>query len=365
MRQLARPSILEIKPYVPGKPIDEIVRELGLKKDIFKIASNENPLGPSPLAMAALKKGIKSLNLYPDDSCYYLTRALAQKLNLNEEYLILGNGSVEILDLIAKAFINPNDEVIISNYSFVMFQIVTLIAGGKIIIIPLKDFRHNLEAMTKAITERTKIIFIANPNNPTGTINTAEEMAQFMEHIPENVLVVWDEAYYEYVLRKDYPDSLKYVKAGRNIIVLRTFSKIYGLAGLRLGYGIAPPELIALLRKVKMPFNVNSAAQLAGLAALEDHEHVKRSIEINAEGKSFLYKMFDNMELRYIPTEANFILIQPPMDGNSFANKLLKRGIIVRYMPSQDYSGVRITIGTKRHNMRLIKVIKEVLKNSR
>lgn len=366
INQLARQNILGIKPYTPGKPIDEVARELGLRGEIIKLASNENPLGPSPLALKAIQAGLKELNLYPDDNCYYLTKALARKLKVNEKELILGNGSVEILDFITKAFVNPGDEVIMAEYSFVMYKIITAIAGGKRVAVPLKDLRHNLEAMVDAVTEQTKVIFIANPNNPTGTMNTTDEVRRFMARVPEHVIVVFDEAYYEYILRKDFPDTIRdYLRTGRNVIVLRTFSKIYGLAGLRLGYGIAKRELIEALRKVRLPFNINNIAQIGGLAALDDEMHIKRSRAINESGKDFLYKKFKEMGLPYVQTEANFIFVQPPMDGPTFSQSLMKRGMIVRYLAEQDYSGVRITIGTKEQNQKLINAIKDVLKGER
>lgn len=362
MNQLARTNIMDIKPYVPGKPIDEVARELGLKGEIIKLASNENPLGPSPLAMKVLKGGIKNLNLYPDDNCYYLTKALAQRLKIKEQELIMGNGSVEILDFITKAFVNPGDEVLMAEYSFVMYKIITAIGGGKIKAVPLKDFCHNLDAIADAITDQTKVIFIANPNNPTGTMNTAEEVKRFMGRVPDNVIVVFDEAYREYILRPDFPDTFQYFKDNRNIIILRTFSKIYGLAGLRLGYGIAKPDLIEALRKVRLPFNINSSAQEAGLAALDDEAHLKNSIEVNEEGKEFLYHNFDKIGLSYVPTVANFIFVKPLMNGPAFSQELMKRGVIVRYLAEQDYHGVRITIGTKPQNQKLLNAIKEVLK---
>ncbi|MBI5359189.1 MAG: histidinol-phosphate transaminase [Planctomycetes bacterium] len=369
MTQLARANIAEIEPYIPGKPIDEVAREFGLKGGIIKLASNENPLGPSPLAVKALENGINNLNLYPDDSCYYLARALAAKLGISSQELILGNGSVEILDFIAKAFINHGDEAVMSDYTFVMYKIITAIAGGIRKAIPLKDFRNNLDAMADAITNRTKVIFIANPNNPTGTINTAEEVKRFMARVPDNVLVVFDEAYREYVLNPDFPDTLQYLKDGRNVIILRTFSKIYGLAGLRLGYGIAKTGLISALRKVHLPFSINCSAQTAGLAALGDVKHIEKSVETNEKGRDFLCRQFDKIGLSYVPTAANFIFTLPmaksrgklPMDATKFSDGLLKQGIIVRYLPEQDYHGVRITIGTKSQNQKLIKALKKTL----
>lgn len=365
MNQLARENIVKLKPYVPGKPIEEVKRELGIKGTVIKLASNENPLGPSPRAVKALNHHVNTLNLYPDDNCYYLIQALVNKLKIKQDELILGNGSVEILDLITKAFVNPGDEVLMAEYSFIMYPIVTTIANGKRKAIPLKDYRHNLKAMAEAVTSQTKVVFIANPNNPTGTMNTTEEVKYFMSHVPDNVLIVFDEAYREYITRKDFPDSFRYLREGRNVIILRTFSKIYGLAGLRLGYGIANQSIIEALRKVRLPFNINSAAQAAGIAALDDDAHIKRSVKVNEEGKVFLYTKFKEIGLPFVPTEANFIFTQPPMDGTIFFNELMKRGIIVRYLAEQDnlqsYKGVRITIGTKPQNQKLIKSIKEVL----
>ena len=366
MNHLARENIASLKPYLPGKPIEEVKRELGLKGSVIKLASNENPLGPSPRAVKALNHHVNTLNLYPDDNCYYLVQALVNKLNIKPDELILGNGSVEILDLITKAFVNPGDEVLMAEYSFIMYPIVTTIANGKRKAIPLKSFTHDLKAMADAVTNRTKVVFIANPNNPTGTMNTAKEVEYFMSKVPDNALVVFDEAYREYITRNDFPDSFRYLRDGRNVIILRTFSKIYGLAGLRLGYGIANPGIIEALRKVRLPFNINSAAQAAGIAALKDNGHLKRSIEVNEEGKKFLYKKFDEIGLSYVPTEANFIFTQPPIDGMVFSQELMKRGVIVRYLAEQDtYKGVRITIGTQAQNEKLLRAIKEILSKTK
>lgn len=365
MNQLARQNIMGIKPYIPGKPIEEIARELGIKEKIIKLASNENPLGPSRLAINALKRQLKNFNLYPDDNCYYLTKELARRFNIKDDEIILGNGSVEVLELVTQAFVNRGDEIVMAEDSFVMYQIVTAIAEGVRKAIPLKDFRHNLDAMAEAITPKTKAVLIANPNNPTGTMNTAEEVQRFMDKVPDNVIVVLDEAYREYIQRPDFPDSFRYFREGKNVIILRTFSKIYGLAGLRIGYGIANRDIIEALRKVRLPFNVNSAAQLAAVAALDDELHIRRSIEVNEAGKKYLYERFKKMGLPYVPTEANFIFVQPQplIDSHTLVKELMKRGLIVRDMSDQDkHIGVRITIGTERQNRKLVKAIKEILK---
>ncbi|MBI4844618.1 MAG: histidinol-phosphate transaminase, partial [Nitrospirae bacterium] len=261
--------IKTIKPYVPGKPVEELERELGITGSI-KLASNENPLGPSPHVIAALNKGIAGLNRYPDGSAYYLKKSLSEKLGVSPDEMLLGNGSNEVIELAVRTFLAPGDEAISARPSFVVYSTIVQSAGGKNIIVPLKEWRHDLDAMASQITGKTKIIFIANPNNPTGTINTDAEMDVFMKRVPENVLIVVDEAYNEYVTSHEYADSMKYFRQGKNILILRTFSKIYGLAGLRIGYGIADASIITEMNKVRQPFNINSLAQAAALAALED-----------------------------------------------------------------------------------------------
>lgn len=361
MSELARKNILCIKPYVPGKPIEEVARELGLRSEIIKMASNENPLGPSPAAIRTLRTKLKDMHLYPDDSCYYLKRALSQRLRVNEKEIILGNGSVEILDMIAEAFIHPGDEIIISDPSFIMYPIVIALADGVKKSIPLKENRHDFKALTQAITPKTKAIFLDNPINPTGGMNTAEEVTQFMKQVPDKVLIVFDEAYKEYITRKDYPQTINYIKEDRNVVILRTFSKIYGLAGLRLGYGIAKTSLIECLHKVRLPFNINRAVQIAGLAALDDQAHVKKSIEVNETGKQYFYRELKALGQPYVPTEANFIYLKTGSAGSQIAQSLMKEGVITRYLPCQDSGGLRITIGTLPQNKKLICALKKVL----
>lgn len=349
--------IKSIRPYVPGKPVEELERELGITGSI-KLASNENPAGPSPLALRALRKGISDLNRYPDGSCYYLTNALAGKLNIRPDELLFGNGSNEIIELAARTFLSPGDEAIMAHPSFVVYSMIVQAAQGKSIIVPLRDWRHDLEAMASKITARTKIIFIANPNNPTGTINTKAEMDSFMKKVPEGVLVVVDEAYYEYVGSQDYPDSMKYFRQGRDILILRTFSKIYGLSGLRIGYGIAASGIITDMNRVRQPFNVNSLAQTAAAAALGDEKHLERTKRINERGKKYLYGEFRSLGMDYIPTEANFIyIILAENTSSQIYTTLLKQGIIVRPMGPD---AVRITIGLPGENKRLVEALKNI-----
>lgn len=348
--------IKSIKPYVPGKPLEELERELGIR-DSIKLASNENPVGPSPLALKALRKGISGLNRYPDGSCYYLNNALSEKLKIRPDNLLFGNGSNEIIEIAVRTFLSPGDEAIMGRPSFVVYPTITQAAKGKSVIVPLKEQRHDLEQMASKINGKTKIIFIANPNNPTGTINTGAEMDALMKKVPDNVLVIVDEAYFEYVSSGNYADSMKYFRKGKNILILRTFSKIYGLAGLRIGYGIARPEIIMEMNKVRQPFNVNSLAQAAAAAALEDRTHIKKTIEINERGKKYLYKELEALQINYVPTEANFVYITFKDDiSTKLYSDLLQKGVIVRPVGPR---ALRITIGLAGENRKLIKALKQ------
>ncbi|SMB92567.1 histidinol phosphate aminotransferase apoenzyme [Thermanaeromonas toyohensis ToBE] len=357
-----REAILEIKPYVPGKPIEEVQRELGIQ-DVVKLASNENPLGPSPEAVLALREAVEKIHFYPDGTCYYLKEALAAKLGVTPDKLIIGNGTDEILKLLAEAFVNPGEEIVVADPTFSEYEFAAQVMGGRAIKVPCRDFRHDLTAMAEAITSRTRLVFICNPNNPTGTIVEQDELDAFLAKVPTNVLVVIDEAYNEYVTSPAYPDSLAYVRSGRpNVIVLRTFSKIYGLAGLRVGYGISQPEIIHALNRVREPFNVNFLAQVAATAALKDEIHVAKSREINREGKEFLYRELEALGLQFIPTEANFIFVDVGRDSREVFNRLLRKGVIVRTGDIFGYpTFLRITIGTPRQNQRLIASLREVL----
>lgn len=355
-------NIGRIETYKPGKPIEEIVRELRLTGEVIKLASNENPLGTSPLALKAMKLAVKEAFLYPDDNCYYLKRAMAQKFGTEENQIIVGNGSVEILPLVTLAYLSPNESAIASQSGFIWYKIAINIAGGQLIEAPMKNHTHDLEAMLKCIKENTKLIFIANPNNPTGTIVTRDEFDRFMQQVPEHILVVMDEAYYEYIQDPNYPDSFKYLREGKNILILRTYSKIYGMAGPRLGYGFTKSEIVSNMMKVRISFNANRISQIAGIAALEDHEHVQRSIEANEAGKAFLYDAYSKMGLFYLPTYANFIFVDFNKDSQAIFETLLRHGIICRTIKEYGFpTAMRITIGTERQNKKLIRTLKKIL----
>lgn len=349
--------VLGIQPYVPGKPIEELERELGIANSV-KLASNENPVGPSPAALAAIRDSFADINRYPDGSGYYLKRELSRALSVSEDELILGNGSNELLDIAAKTFLRDGDEAVMAAPSFVVYFMAVQSVGGKSIQVPLKNYTHDLAAMADAVTPKTKMIFIANPNNPTGTFNRKDEFGRMMERISDDILVVLDEAYYEYVSAPDYPDSMKYLRTEKNVLILRTFSKIYGLAGLRLGYGIAKKEILSDMNRLREPFNTNTIAQKAAIAALRDSEHVAKSKSINETGKEYLYGELNSMGIKYVPTEANFIYI--PFEGAmALYEKLLKLGVIIRPMGP---NSVRVTIGLPEENRRFIEALKAVVK---
>ena len=356
-----KPGIETIHPYQGGKPIDEVQREFGID-DIIKLASNENPLGPSPLAKEAIKRAAAKVNLYPDGNAYYFKNELAEHLGVAPNYLIFGNGSNDVLQIVGETYISPGDEVIYSESAFVVYMVVSKICGAKSVVTPRRDYAHDLDAMADAITDATKVIFIANPNNPTGTMVTKDETERLMARVPDDVLVVFDEAYYEYVERPDYPQTLPYVEEGRNVIITRTFSKIYGLAGLRIGYGIAKPETIEMMNRVRQPFNCNLIAQAAGRAALNDADHVRRSLELNAVGKVYLYERLARFGLEYVETEGNFILVQLGRPGQEVADSLMRKGVIVRPMAAYGFpDAVRVTIGKSDENKRFIAALQEVL----
>ena len=357
-----KPGIETIQPYQGGKPIEEVQRELGIS-DVIKLASNENPLGPSPLAQTAIQQAASQVHLYPDGNGYYLKQALAHYLGATPENLILGNGSNEVLQIVGETYIAPGDEVIYSESAFVVYMLVAKTASAKSVITPMCDgYTQDLDAMADAITERTKVIFIANPNNPTGTMVTKAQVERLMARVPENVLVVFDEAYYEYVERSDYPETLPYVCEGRNVVVTRTFSKIFGLAGLRIGYGVAKPEIVAMMNRVRQPFNANLIAQAAARAALKDVEHVRRSRMNNAAGKTQLYAALDRLGLEYIKTEGNFVLVHLDRNGQEVTNALMQRGVIVRPIAGYGFpNAIRVTIGTPEQNERFIKALSSTL----
>lgn len=347
--------ILSIRPYVPGKPVKELERELGIGNSV-KLASNENPVGPSPAAIEAIGKALSDINRYPDGSGYYLKKALSEKLSVSEDELILGNGSNELIDIAVHTFMKDGDEAIMATPSFVVYSMGVQSVGGVCIQVPLKNYTHDLDRMAAAVTPRTKMLFIANPNNPTGTINRKEEFDRMMADMPDGLIVVLDEAYIEYVSDPGYPDSLESLHSDKNILVLRTFSKIYGLAGLRLGYGVAKREILADMNRLREPFNTNSMAQTAALAALGDGEHLRRSRETNESGKEYLYSQLDEMGMSYVPTEANFIYVPVP-DAPALYEKLLKLGVIVRPMGPDS---IRVTIGLPGENKKFIEALSRI-----
>jgi len=361
MVQAANPYIYKIKPYIPGKPIEEVRRELGLKS-VIKLASNENPYPPSPKVLAAMALASREVNRYPDGGCFALRRALSKKLNIDDDQFIFGNGSDEIIVLAVKAFAGKNDDVIIAKPSFLIYEIASILSGARLHQVPLKDFHYDLEGMKARINARTKIIFIGNPDNPAGTYITQTQAENFMRAVPKNVLVFFDEAYFEYVKAKDYPDTLSLMKKYPNIITARTFSKMYGLAGLRVGYGIASREIVDILNRLREPFNVNSIAQAAAVAVLGDeayYRHIARDVE---QERQYLYRSLEEMEVPYSPSFTNFILINVGGDSSQVANALLKQGVIIRDMAAWGLKGyIRVSIGSASENKRFIKTLKEIV----
>jgi histidinol-phosphate aminotransferase len=361
-RELVAEYIQKLVPYVPGKPIEELERELGIK-DSIKIASNENPLGPSPKAVAALRTALDNLPRYPDGNATTLKDRLAKKLGVKPENLVMGNGSNEILELAAATFMRPGDHAVISAHAFVVYDLAVDARGfNKTVVPPGKNFGHDLRAMARAVTDRTRLIFIANPNNPTGTYNTVAEMDELLESVPKDVIVVIDEAYFEYVEKKDYPDGVKLLQAGHNVIACRTFSKIYGLAGLRIGYGVMRPELAEYMNRVRQPFNTNMLAQIAAEAALDDDEFVERARKLNREGMAYLEDQFRAHHIEFIPSVGNFLLFKYQGDAKELYTKLLHKGVIVRPMGGYRLpEWLRVTIGLPSENERFMAALKECM----
>ena len=358
--QQAHPWLEGLVAYDPGKPIEETARELGLEPEaIIKLASNENPLGPSPKAVAAMKEACEEAHIYPDGGGYKLRTAIAEKFGLERQNVVLGNGSNEIIELIGHGFLNPGDNVIAAEHAFVVYKLMATLFGADTIEVPDPGFVHDLDAMADAITPETKEIFIANPNNPTGTLVGQDEIDRFMDRVPEHVIVTFDEAYYEFL--EEPPDTVKYVREGRNVVIMRTFSKIQGLASLRIGYGLAPDHLAEVLQKCRQPFNANAIAQAGALAGLLDDEHQERTRAVNREGLAFYEKAFDDMGLEYVPSHANFILVKVG-DGDAVFQEMLKRGVIIRAMRGYKLPDwVRISVGTPEQNARCIGCLREVL----
>lgn len=360
-----RSAIDDITPYSPGKPIEEVARELGIDPaTIIKLASNENPLGPSPKALEAMRNNLDAVRLYPDSDSFLLRQALADKLGFPAEQFIIGRGSDEIMHFLAVAYLEAGDEVIMGDPPFSMYEISSKLMGATPVKVPLCNYAHDLPAMAAAITERTKLVYIANPHNPTGKTNSKAQVDAFLAAVPENVLVILDEAYIEYVDDIDYPDSSVYLREGKNVLLLRTFSKIYSLAGLRVGYGFSTrPEIIAALNQVREPFNVANIAQFAAIASLGDDGQVARSRAVNEIGKQFIYSACQRLGLEYVPTQTNFMLIDTRQPCRDVFNKLLREGVIVRTGDIFGYpTMIRVTIGIAEENARFIDSLEKVLR---
>ncbi len=357
---LLPPWIRQLAPYPPGKPIEELEREYGISGSI-KLASNENPLGPSPKALEAARAALDNIHRYPDGGAFHLTRRLAEKHGIRPEHFVVGNGSNEIIELIVRAFVRPGDEVVMADQAFVIYRMVVQAAAGTPRVVALRDFTHDLPAMAAAITPRTRVVFLANPSNPTGTIYTTPAWEAFIEAVPSRVVVVADDAYAEFVEDAAYPDSLAYHGRERLLVTLRTLSKIYGLAGLRVGYGVARPDIIDALHRVRQPFNVNVLAQVAAAAALGDDAHVARTREANRAGLAFLQAECRRLGLRFVPSWANFLLIEVG-DGAAVYEELLRLGVIVRPMGFYRFPRhIRVTVGTREECRRFVTALERVL----
>lgn len=358
---LANEGIQGLQPYQAGKPIEELERELGLR-DVVKLASNENPLGPPASALAAYQSAAKQLHLYPDAGGFALKTALSQSLGVEAAQLTLGNGSNDVLDLLGRVFLDTDSSAVFSQYAFIVYPIAVQAAGARAIITPAKDWGNDLDAMAEAIDDSTRLVFIANPNNPTGTWLSESALRQFMARVPETVVVVLDEAYAEYVAEPGYPDSIAMLADYPNLVVTRTFSKAYGLAGLRIGYSVSHPDIADLLNRVRAPFNVSMPAMTAAIAALDDEVYLRRSREVNASGMLQLRRGLDELGLPYIDSAGNFLTVEMPGEAMPYYEKLLRQGVIVR--PIGVYGmprHLRVTIGLEAENQRFLRALRAVL----
>lgn len=368
---LATKGVQALSPYQPGKPIDELEREYGIS-NIIKLASNENPLGPSPKVLSTIQNELTELSRYPDGNGFALKKALSTKHAVEINQITLGNGSNDILEILTRAFVTPDHEVIFSQHAFAVYPIVTQAVGAKAVVVPAKNWGHDLNAMASAITEKTRVIFIANPNNPTGTYLAENEISNFLKSVPDSILVVLDEAYFEFayndgtesdsIAQKDYPCGINWIKQYSNLIVTRTFSKAYGLAGLRVGYSISHPQVADVLNRVRQPFNVNSLALSAAEIALDDVEYLEAGIQLNAKGMNQLISAFETMGLSFIPSVGNFVCVKVGENAMQIYNLLLHEGVIVRPVANYEMPEyLRITIGTEEENNRFIEALKKVL----
>lgn len=356
-----RKEISNLEPYIPGKQVDQVRQEYGLNQ-ITKLASNENPIGTAQIVQDLICRLASQVHLYPDGDSISLKCKLADMLQVNKSQLIVGNGSDEIFKLITESYILPSDQVIISESTFSAYKFAATLMGATVQTVPLNRYKYDLDAMLDCINKNTKIIFICNPNNPTGTIVGEQKLKEFLAQVPKNVLVVIDEAYYEYVEASNYPQTISLLSEYPNIIITRTFSKIYGLAALRVGYGIADEAIITNLSRVKDPFNVNRIAQMAALESLSAVDHLKQSRLVNEQGKDYLYTQLAKLGLEFVPTEANFILVNVEQDANKIFKKLLRKGVIIRSaVPFGLTTHFRVTIGTIDQNQLFISALKESL----
>lgn len=359
--ELAMPGVAALHPYQPGKPSEELERELGIS-NIVKLASNENPLGPSERALAAIERGLSQTSRYPDGNGFALKQALSERLGVGAESLTLGNGSNDVLDIIARAFAGPGYEIIYSQYAFAVYALSTMAVNAKPVVTPAKDWGHDLAAMAAAVTEQTRLVFIANPNNPTGTMLDMASLRRFLEQVPERVIVVLDEAYIEYQQGENAPDGLKLLPDFPNLIVTRTFSKAWGLAALRVGYAIAHPAITDVLNRVRHPFNVNSPALAAATAVLADERYLQRSIQVNSEGMQQLVDGIGKLGLDYIPSFGNFVCVDCAQEAAPVYQKLLHEGVIVRPVANYGMSQhLRVSIGLPDENQRLLEALAKVL----
>ena len=358
---LANPGVQKLVPYQTGKPIEELQRELGLAH-VVKLASNENPLGPGKKALAAARHALEQMHRYPDGAGYYLKSALAERLGVEPNCITLGNGSNDVLELLARAWVMPGDEVIFSEHAFAVYPLATLACSGVPVAVPARLYGHDLEAMAAAVTDRTRLIFVANPNNPTGTWHHRQALETFLDAVPERVLVVLDEAYFEYVEEVDYPNGMDYLGRYPNLVVTRTFSKIHGLAGLRLGYGVSSPAVADVLNRVRQPFNANLVAQAAALGALDDPDYVEDSRSLNTSGLAQVAEGLQKLGLHFIPSVANFLAFDCARDAAPVYQGLLREGVIVR--PIAGYGMpqfLRVSIGLPEENERFLAALQKAL----
>lgn len=363
-RQLANKGIRTITPYQPGKPVEELERELGITSSI-KLASNENPLGPSPKAMQAAQNALSNIHIYPDGGCYELKQALASHLSVDTSQITIGNGSENVLEMIGKAYLQTGDNAVISQYAFLTIPLIIQSFGAEIKAAPAENWGHSIENMLNAIDDKTRLLFLVNPNNPTGTYTNKQDFTKLMNSVPPHIIVVLDEAYSEFIQEADYPEALDYLAHHPNLIITRTFSKVYGLAGLRVGFALSSPKIADILNRARLPFNINSLAAKAAQAALLDKEHLRKTIELNKRGKEQLISGLQKLNLTFIPSLANFITIDVE-DGHAVYQKLLHHGVIVRPLKAYDMPRhIRVSVGTEEQNQRFLTSLATVLSERR